>query len=150
MQRFLRRLAFFAVIASIITQHVRADSDDDDDDDKPSSPSSSGACEWTVPGTSRTYDLSGMTRSKSDWKAEEDIQGFKFDYFFNICADSLKGCNHPKTSASQYQVCTSLVLLFRILATIVHLVNSHGLRSTNNTDIWWYICWMHSIGRGLE
>jgi len=44
------------------------------------------------------------TDPTNDWKAEEDIQGFKFDYYFNICGDSIKGCNNHKTSASQYQI----------------------------------------------
>jgi len=93
----------------VVTAHVLADDDGDDDDggDQPA-PKNSDECEWTAPGSSRTYDLSGMVRTGTDalndWKAEEDIQGFKFDYYFNVCGDSIKGCNNHKTSASQYQI----------------------------------------------
>lgn len=102
----------------IVAVAVIANDDDEDDDDdhhssssgsgsSGSSSSSGGACEWTSPG-GRTYDLSDMVRTGSnadnDWKAEEDIQGFKFDYYFNVCGDSIKGCNNHHTSASQYQI----------------------------------------------
>lgn len=113
------RLAFGVLL--LTAAYVRAgDDDDEDDDDHHGGDSSSGGssssgssssgdgCEWTAPGSSRTYDLSDMVRSgtnpDNDWKAEEDIQGFKFDYYFNICGDSIKGCNNHHTSASQYQI----------------------------------------------
>jgi len=107
------------VVLTVASVAVWANDDDeeDDDDHHGSSGSSSSAssskgsgdsCEWTAPGTGRTYDLSDMVRTgtnpDNDWKAEEDIQGFKFDYYFNICGDSIKGCNNHHTSASQYQI----------------------------------------------
>eukprot|EP00300_Choanocystis_sp_HF-7_P030233 c39017_g1_i1.p1 GENE.c39017_g1_i1~~c39017_g1_i1.p1 ORF type:complete len:305 (+),score=65.44 c39017_g1_i1:32-916(+) len=99
------------VVGVLFVSPVQCGEDDSEEDDekKPSAPSSSsgGACEW-VSATGRNYDLSGMIRTSSsnggDWKAEEDIQGFKFDYYFNICGDSMKGCNNHKTSSSQYQI----------------------------------------------
>lgn len=105
---------------TLACQNVFGGSDEEEDEDDGKVPSggggSGGECEWTAPGTSRTYDLSGMVRSgqdpDNDWKAEEDIQGFKFDYYFNICGDSIKGCNNHKTSASQYQVFFVLFFFF--------------------------------------
>jgi len=113
--RWIWAIAMVAVLC-LDHHHVRAgDDDSEDDDDHHDSGGSSGggssssgdACEWTAPGTSRTYDLTDMIKEggpDNDWKAEEDIQGFKFDYYFNICHDSLKGCNNHHTSASQYQI----------------------------------------------
>lgn len=105
----MRKWLFAALAVVFVAQLCLADDDEDDEggSDQPAA-KDRDECEWTVPGTSRTYDLTGMVRAgkdeKDDWKAEEDIQGFKFDYYFNVCGNSIKGCNGHDTSASQYQI----------------------------------------------